>query len=78
MKYWHKLPQNKIDKIIEDGTTIKQVLEEYKQPDWCSYPDALGGMMGCWSLTDNGPNGLRTKISPEFCKNCDCYINKNE
>lgn len=43
----------------------------YKQPDWCKYPNALEGQMGCWSLMDLSKDGLRTKISKDFCKGCD-------
>ena len=68
--YWHKLPQEKINELIKNKTKIKEILKNYKQPDWCNYPEALGGFLGCWSLTDNRPGGLRTKISMEYCKNC--------
>lgn len=72
-KYWHEIPQEEIDKLIEEKRNYRYVVENYLQPDWCTYPDALGGIMGCWSLTDNAPDGKRTKISHEFCKKCDCY-----
>jgi len=73
IKYWHKLPQSKIDELINSGTTIGFVLDHYKQPSWCGYPNALAGAAGCWSLNDNSKNGTRTEISRKFCKTCDCY-----
>ena len=73
MKYWHELPQKKIDELLSLNIKIGEVLKKYKQPSWCHYPDALAGKMGCWSLTHNRKNGLRTKISHEFCKSCDEY-----
>ena len=73
-KYWHKLKQEELDRILKSGITVKEALEKYKQPDWCNYPDALAGMTGCWSLTGNEPNGTRTKISRKYCKGCECYI----
>lgn len=76
--YWHELSQKRIEKIIKDGITVKECLKQYKQPDWCNYPDALAGIMGCWSLTSNEKDGLRTKISKEFCKNCDCFLTNTD
>lgn len=71
--YWHELPQEKINELIENKITIGQILSEYKQPDWCFYKDALSGVMGCWSLVDNRPGGSRTQISKDYCKNCPCF-----
>lgn len=70
MEYWHELSQEKIDELISKKVTLKYVMDNYKQPDWCNYPNALEGVMGCWSLTDNRKDGLRTKISKQFCSNC--------
>lgn len=74
MKYWHEATDEELKALVEKGTTIKQVNEQYIQPDWCDYPGALDGMMGCWSLTD--VLGLRHSISHEFCKTCPCYKNE--
>lgn len=70
MKYWHEISQEEIDKLFEDKATVGFVLENYKQPDWCHYPEALSGIMGCWSLMDKN---LRTEISHDYCKTCECY-----
>lgn len=75
-KFWHEVPQEEIDKLIEDHKTIGYVMENYKQPDWCTYPNALEGQMGCWSLMNLDKDGTRTMISHKFCKNCDCYKNE--
>lgn len=69
-QYWHKEEQEEVDKLIESGITIAKLKEQYKQPDWCNYPDALDGVLGCWSLNNNTQNGLRTKICEDFCKTC--------
>ncbi len=71
--YWHKAPQEEIDKLLEDKKTWQHVLDTYIQPDWCGYPDALRGQFGCFSLLDISVDGSRTKISEDFCKNCDCF-----
>ena len=68
--FWHELPDAEIEKLIKKKVKIGYVLKNYAQPSWCTYPEALGGIMGCWSLTDNFD--LRHSISPEYCKGCDC------
>ena len=71
--YFHELPQEDVDKLITEKRTVKYVVDNYKQPDWCSYPEALSMTMGCWSLCDLQKEGLRTKISKDFCSTCDSY-----
>jgi hypothetical protein len=71
--FWHEISQSEIDGLVERKVTTQFVIDNYSQPTWCSYPDALMGVMGCWSLTDNEPNGLRTNISPEYCATCPCF-----
>ena len=70
MRYWHTLADSTINKLRAKGATWQQVIDGYKQPDWCTYPEALAGVMGCWSLTD--PK-IRHEISEEYCANCDCF-----
>ena len=74
MKYLHSASNAQIKKLLDSNITIGQLKEQYQQPKWCGYPDALDGVIGCWSLTDL--NGLRKRISPKFCKSCDCYREK--
>jgi len=68
--YFHEASQRVIDKLIKLDVSWQEVMQQYNQPDWCKYQEALSGKLGCWSLTDIEKNGLRTKISKEFCKNC--------
>ena len=70
--YWHELRDSTIKRAIKNKMTIAESIRRYKQPVWCSYPNALEGIMGCWSLVD--AFGLRHKISPEYWGDCDCYI----
>lgn len=72
-KYWHEIPQQEVDDLIEKKVINQYVMDNYLQPKWCDYPDALAGTLGCWSLTDNLPNGFRTKISEDYCSTCECY-----
>lgn len=72
-KYFHKISQEEIDRLVSENKDWKYIMDTYKQPDWCTYPKALEGQMGCWSLIDIKKDGLRTKISKKFCKNCYCF-----
>ena len=63
-KYWHELSGEEKAEAIEKEMTW----DEFNQPDWCGYLEALNGLMGCWSLTGDA------NISKEFCKNCDQFI----
>jgi hypothetical protein len=76
-KYFHEVEQEEIDNLVKDKRTVNYVLDNYKQPDWCNYPEALSMKMGCWSLCDFSVNGLRTKISKSFCKGCDEFKKTN-
>lgn len=76
MKYLHKASNAQIEKLLASKITIGELKKEWIQPAWCSYPDALNGVMGCWSLTDL--HGMRKRISPKFCESCDCYKRKDK
>jgi len=66
-KYWHELSKEEQEEVKKSGITIAEFLLEYAQPDWCLYPNALEGRLGCWSLVDGYIH------SEEDCKTCDCY-----
>lgn len=70
-RYFHELEQKEVDSLIADKKTIGYIMETYRQPIWCRYPNALEGQMGCWSLMNLSKDGLRAKISKDFCKGCD-------
>jgi hypothetical protein len=54
--------------VICGRKTYAWLHERYRQPDHCTYPDALAGMMGCWSLMD--APWTRT---PAACFYCDHF-----
>lgn len=60
-KYFHELT----DKEFHGAITNKLKYSDFKQPDWCSLPDALNWNVGCWSLTD-----LKIKCEKD-CNNCE-------
>lgn len=74
-KYWHELSDDEINVLIEQNKTWSFILENYLQPSWCGYNQALNGRMGCWSLTASiyGDDCTRRQISKDFCKTCDLY-----
>ena len=74
--YWHKLKDSTIKRAIKNKMTIKESMHRYKPPDWCRYPNALEGVIGCWSLMDT--LGLRHEISIDYCKGCDCFKEINQ
>jgi hypothetical protein len=69
MRYFHTLVDSTVKRLISRHITWGELTGRYKQPDWCGYPNALEGVMGCWSLTD-----LFDIISREYCAGCDCFI----
>ena len=71
-KYFHLLPPGEWERLC-DAKTTWQGLQDlgYRQPDWCSYPDALDGLMGCWSLIYQRVTG------EEYCKDCECCKSKD-
>jgi hypothetical protein len=52
--------------LCDANTTWQWIMENFDQPEWCNYPDALSGMMGCWSLVGRYVTGKK------YCKNCEC------
>ncbi len=72
-KFFHQIPQEEVDKLISTNKSVGYVMANYKQPDWCSYPEALSMEFGCLSLCDLKKDGLRSKISVDFCKQCECF-----
>ena len=58
-KAWHRQSE-KYQRLILDrgGITYGQFKERFKQPAWCTYHEALTGIMGCWSLMR--PGRIRT------------------
>lgn len=75
--YFHELPQETINDLIARKTTWQQIMDNYQQPTWCGYHEALNGSMGCWTLTDLTLTSHRTQLSSSFCADCEeCIQNK--
>jgi hypothetical protein len=70
-KYYHELTDKEyIEEIESQDVTYGDIVNRYKQPDWCTHPDALLGCLGCWTLVFS-----RKLINPERCKECECFKN---
>ena len=70
-KYFHLISQDEVDELILLQKTVGYVKANYVRPDWCNDENALDMKFGCWSLCDLNENGSRTKVSKEYCSNCD-------
>ena len=71
IKYYHELTKEEFSALVDKGITYEELMRDYPQPKWCSYPGATEGVMGCWSLVD-----FDYPISRKYCKGCDCYIKR--
>ena len=72
IKSFHKLTKEEFKVIVDSKITYGKLAEDYPQPEWCKYPEATSGAMGCWSLMSHMVTGR------DYCKNCECskdYVN---
>lgn len=67
IKYFHELTKREFNKLLRKRMTWAECAESYPQPTWCAYPDAIAGVMGCWSLMNLMVTG------EDYCGDCDCY-----
>ena len=67
IKYFHELTKEEFGELLKEKLTWEECAKLYPQPEWCEYPEAVCGEMGCWSLMYHKVTGK------EFCKGCDCF-----
>lgn len=70
--YFHNIA-NKYKKEILLDLTFSQILENYKQPDWCGKHESLNGLFGCDKLLGDGVTSKESCIN---CKDLKNEINK--
>ena len=70
IKYFHELTAKEFSDIVKTKIKWDKCAELYPQPEWCNYPDATRGLMGCWSLTGHLIH------SRKDCRKCDLYMPK--
>ncbi len=69
--YFHKLSKDEVKALAVPGFTYGDLMKNYKQPIWCSYPEALGGAFGCLSL-------LNSYVWGEgYCLFCECNMRRH-
>ena len=64
-QFFHQLTQEQLETEVHGKLTWGQVMEQFDQPTWCNYPEALSGDLGCWTLCD-----FPWKINKELCSTC--------
>lgn len=62
--YWHTMTLEQQRAAVRSRARVRS----FRQPPWCMYPDAVAGVMGCWSLM------LGHVRSRADCKTCDLEI----
>jgi len=67
IKFFHKLTREEFNALVVKELTWGEVAKDYPQPKWCGYPNAVGGVMGCWSLMDFMVKGKA------YCKSCHLF-----
>ncbi len=75
-KYFHELTEKEFKKLQKTHMTWDECAKEYPQPLWCNYPDAVQGLMGCWSLMSFDKNGKNWITGRRYCQKCDLYIKR--
>ena len=74
-----RLSNRQKQRVLEYGTkrgwSWRKLTKRYKQPSWCTYPNAMYGKFGCWSLLGFGDE---TKdMYKNKCQGCDCKFKGN-
>jgi hypothetical protein len=70
VKYFHELTEPEFEELckIHPHWTYSELEKRYPQPPWCNYPEAIMGLMGCWSLI-----GFMVK-DKKYCSKCECLM----
>jgi hypothetical protein len=66
-QYFHELTIDEYNQLKASGATWEDVEDTYDQPAWCNYPDALAGIMGCWSLIELSVKDKSYCCACEYC-----------
>ena len=74
-KFWHQLTEEEVQEFINKGRTYREMDKIYKIPDWCKYEHPFyHDFHWCDDLLN--PD-IRTKISVEYCMNCNYFKGRN-
>jgi hypothetical protein len=69
-KPFHELTDDEFNALKDAGATWEDAARDHPQPSWCSYPDALRPLAGCWSLVGRKVTG------ENFCRSCEYQADK--
>lgn len=70
-QYFHELTDDEIDELYKEHVTLGYIVATFRQPDWCSYHEALYGQLGCWALMHIGYK--QERVSETFCRTCERF-----
>ena len=71
IKHFHELTEEEWAWLKAEGTTWGELEQDFSQPLWCGYYEALHGRFGCWSLIAIGEPYRIT--SEADCQKCELY-----
>jgi len=66
-QYFHEISDDEYKRLCNERKTWIDIMETYQQPKWCSYPDALEGILGCWGLI------YREMKDEKYCLTCELH-----
>jgi hypothetical protein len=74
IKYFHQLTEQEFLQIryLNINITYEELERLYPQPVWCTYPQAIYGILGCHSLTTH------RVINETYCNTCNYSRNVRE
>lgn len=72
IKHFHELTNQEFLWLVKEGITYAELNQDFPQPLWCDYHQAVFGMMGCWTLTNFSSGHSRVR-GEDSCRDCDCF-----
>lgn len=66
-KSFHELTRAEYAEMVQTKMTYDEIEAHHPQPEWCIYPFATRGFLGCWALMSFLISG------PEDCEGCEYY-----
>lgn len=74
IKYFHELTKEEFQALVDSKKyTWGMLAHDYPQPEWCNYPNATEGHMGCWSLMSHL---VKDRAWCKDCEECKDYAKK--
>ena len=86
-KYFHKLSQEEKERAAQSENVVRDLEDKYKEPEWCSDSQAIGGCPPCIRLLNGEVENIvhcsdcscvKEEIIPIDCKFCLLYNSEKE